>query len=365
MKVLDRYIIRELFVPIFFCSLSLIVLILVADLFDNLSDFIRYNTPLAIVGRYYLSLVPYAFVQTISWATWLGCLFLLVNFGLHNELIAMKVAGLKIASIVRPVLFFGFLIGILTFIINDRILPISHRATQELSDIYILNNAEETEGKVIRNVTFHSGNNHLYYFRKLLMRTGEAQDIVLLWLDKTTHKTYQKITSQNAVYKNGAWEFSTVTEHQIDSRGRILGEPRNYVTKVCPEINATPQDLANASRESMLLTYREMKEAMQKLKETGVDIRSELVNLHYRLAAPWQGLIMILITIPLLGSTHNRRGIGSAVLLCIGFIFAYQLTSAISVALGKSGALFPFLSAWGGNILFAVAGLLNLDRANF
>src|SRR3990167_5051110 len=206
MKVLDRYITRELVVPILYSSLSLIVLILVADLFDNLTEFIRYKTPFNVIDNYYLSLIPMAFVQTIPWAAWLGTLFLLINFGLHNELIAMKVAGLKIISIIRPVLFLGFLAGILTFLVSDRILPITHRVTKELSDVYIEKSAHRREETSIRNVTFHSGGNHLYYFRTLSLKSDEAEDVIILWLDRTSHKTFQKISARKAIWKENVWE---------------------------------------------------------------------------------------------------------------------------------------------------------------
>jgi len=35
------------------------------------------------------------------------------------------------------------------------------------------------------------------------------------------------------------------------------------------------------------------------------------------------------------------------------------------VALGKSGKLLPFLSAWGGNIIFTVGSLVTLEKANY
>ena len=118
MKVLDRYLTRELAVPIFYCSISLVFLILIADLFDNLDQLLRYRVGFQTILTYYLALVPYAFSQTIAWAAWLGTLFLLANLGFHNETIAMKTAGIKIVTIIKPVIFLGFLLGVATFLIN-------------------------------------------------------------------------------------------------------------------------------------------------------------------------------------------------------------------------------------------------------
>ncbi len=365
MKVLDRYVMRELITPIFFCSVSLVVLILIADVFDNLDEFIRFKTPIEVICRYYLSLVPYAFVQTISWAAWLGTLFLLVNFGFHNELLAMKVAGLKITSIIRPIVFIGFLLGILTFMVSDRLVPWSYRVADELSEVYIEKKAMAHESKLIENITFHSPQNQLYYFRNLSVESGESKDIVILWMDTEGKRTKQKIAAQKGHWVNGRWEFEGVTEHQIDSRGKILGEPHIFPNKVYEDLTASPVDLSNASRDSVFLTYREMKSATRKLSATGVDVQSEEVDLQFRLASPWQSLVMMMIVIPLLGPTRTRRTIAGWVLGCVGLVFAFHLTGAVGLALGKSGILLPFLSAWAGNILFSAGTLLQLDKANF
>jgi len=364
-KVLDRYILRELFLPIFYSSLTLIFLILIADLFDNLDELLKHRTPFLIFVRYYLALVPYAFVETIPWATWLGTLFLLVSFGFHNEMVAMKVAGLKIITILRPILFLGFLTGIGTFFINDRIVPKTHRAANELREIYIEKKKNEKEREALQNVTYDAGGQYLYFFRVLSPLKGEGEDTIVLWLDQETRKTRQKLSAKKGRWKNNAWEFEQVTEHQLDSRGRILGEPLFFAKKIYPEINISPTDIMNASRESVFLTYREMKRSMKKLRETHINVDSELVDLHYRLAAPWQSLVMMLIAIPLLAQTKTRKGIAASILVCAGLVFAYHVTGAIGLALGKSGKLFPFASAWAGNILFTLGALANLDKANY
>ncbi len=365
MKVLDRYLIRELITPVIYASCSLVFLILIADLFDNLDQFLRYKTPFTVILRYYASLIPFSFIQIIPWATWLGALFLLVNFGMHNEILAMKVAGLKITTIIRPIVFTGFLIGIFTFLISDRIVPWSYHEASQLRDIYIDKKTLESEGKILKSVTFNAPNDKLYYFRELLLEKQKARNIIVLWLDQNTKKTKQKISAKSGEWKDGVWEFENVIEHKIDSRGKILGEPRTYPFKSYRELTATPEHLANASRESIFLTYREMKDAMIQLKETGVDIYSEMVDLQNRLASPWHSLIMIMITIPLLAPTRTRKGIAVYVLICVGLIFVFQFMGAIFMALGKSGIVFPFLSAWAASIIFAVGSLVYLDRSNY
>lgn len=365
MKVLDRYLTRELLIPLFYATLALIFLVLIADVFDNLEDILRNNVPLTVAARYYLCLSPYVFIQILPWATWVATLFLLVTLGLHHEITAMKIAGLKITTIVRPILFVGFLIGIIAFLVGDRILPPSYRLATDLRKIYIEKKEEPADEKKLANVTYYADANRIYYFREFLPHAGKVSNAIVLWFDTAEHQTRQKMVAAEGIWTGDHWNFRDVTEYQIDSRGRILGEPRHFTEKAYRDIRVSPPDLLNASSDSSFLSYRELKRLITQLRQNGAKVSSELVDLHYRLAVPWQGLVMMLITIPLLGQTTTRRGIALKVLICIGLILAYHVSGALLTALGKAGKLFPFLSAWGPHILFAFGAVVNLEKANY
>lgn len=364
MKVFDRYLVRELLKPIVCSAATLIALILIADLFDNLDEFLRYRTSPAIILRYYALLIPYAFVQIAPWAAWLGTVFLLVNFGLHNETMAMKAAGLEITTIIKPIFFIGFLMGIVLFILNDRVVPSAYRNSEELKDIYIAKRKLASAAKIFRNVTYLSKEGQLYYFRTFSPAKNELRDVIGLWLDPNAANTRRKMMARKGFWKEDHWEFEDVTEHHMDSRGRILGEPKIFPIKIYPEINLTPKELISVSSESSFLSYRELKKSIQKLRENGVGIQSELVDLHDRLASPWQSLVMMMICVPLLAKTAHRKLIAYNVLLCVGFIFVFHVLGAVGIALGKAGKIFPFLSAWLGNIIFGVGSLVTLEHAN-
>ncbi|MFH0985804.1 MAG: LptF/LptG family permease [Candidatus Omnitrophota bacterium] len=365
MKVLDRYLVRELIFPIIFCSLTLIFLILVADLFDNLDELLKNKTPLMIILRYYLSLIPISFTQTIAWAVWLGTIFLLVQFGLHNELMAMKAAGLKILTIVRPMIFLGLLLGIITFLIADRVVPKTSRTANELLEIYIEKKKGFKDRKVFKNVTYYSGGNTLYYFRKFSPKAKAVEDAIIIWLNPATHHTAQKIFAQKGFWTGDQWSFEGITEYQTDVQGDILGKPLIIPKKSYPEITITPRDLINTTSDSSFLSYHELKYTIDKLKENGIPVYAEKVDLYSRMAAPWKGLVMLLLAIPFLGTVRNRKALAMSVLVCAGLVFAFHVSDAVLLALGKAGKFFPFLSAWGGNIIFATFALLKLERANY
>jgi lipopolysaccharide export system permease protein len=364
MKVIDRYIIRELLFPIVSCCIILVTLILIADLFDKLDEILKFHVAIPIILRYYLCLIPYAFVQTISWATWLGTIFILVTFGFHNEIMAMKAAGLTISSIVRPVLFIGFLIGITVFLVGDRVVPKTYRTVKEIGDTYIAKKKQAGQEKIYSNVTYYSGKNQIYFFRTFSAKKNQVDDVIMLWLDPAGGEGRQKIMARKGTWNEGLWEFENVTEYHMDSRGRILGEPRTFTTKAYPEMTFTPKDLVSVSSNSPFLSYRDLKQSIEKLKENGVNVYAENVELHARMASPWQALVMMLISIPFMAKTSSRKLIALNVLVCVALAFGYHVTNAVAMALGKAGKILPFFAAWGGNILYSIGALIYMEKAN-
>jgi lipopolysaccharide export system permease protein len=135
MKIIDRYIAKQLLIPILFCSMTLIFLVFVADIFDYLDEMVRHKTSLSYILKYYFLLIPETFVGTISWACLLATLYVLTSFNYHNEIVAMKVAGLEITSIIRPIIFIGFCIGIFSFLVSDQIVPRKNEAFLNMSPI--------------------------------------------------------------------------------------------------------------------------------------------------------------------------------------------------------------------------------------
>ncbi|MDA0991053.1 MAG: LptF/LptG family permease, partial [Verrucomicrobia bacterium] len=57
MKILDRYILRSLLVPLAYCLMAFAMLFIIWDLFEHMSQFLEARTPLTMVGLYYVLLL--------------------------------------------------------------------------------------------------------------------------------------------------------------------------------------------------------------------------------------------------------------------------------------------------------------------
>jgi lipopolysaccharide export system permease protein len=364
MTILDRYLTKQILFPIFFCSCTLIFLVYMSDLFDNLDEMIRNKTHVLLILKYYLALLPEMFVNTISWACLLGSIYVFTAFNYHNELTAMKVSGLEITSIARPVVFVGFIIGIMAFITSDRIVPITSPMAQRLLMDHIQKKSEvESAKKVFENVTYYGGTTRLYYAREFNLNEQIIHDFIVLWLD-AKKQVKKKTVAREARWNGTAWELRHATDYNLERTGVILGEPLYREQFTYSEIAETPEEFRKAASEGINISYQDLKEHIQKLKENGVKLTTEPVALHYKLASPWNSLVVMCLVIPLLARTCTRRMIAVNVLICLGFVFLFHVSGAVMLALGKAGKLFPLVSAWAHSLIFGFGTFYFLDHAN-
>lgn len=363
MKILDRYLIKHFLVPTIICTLALIFLVLIADVFDNLDEFIKNQVTIRQALRYYLNLIPYVFIQIIQWSSFLGILYLIVTFNLNNELTAMKVSGLEMTKIVRPLVFVGFMIGIFTFLVGDRLVPITYRISKQIQEERIERKKLKKERKVFTNITYYGSGNKLYYAKTLDMSKNKLRDFIILWLDENK-KTRKKVTAREAIWNGEVWELKHVTEFEVMTNNQAIDQPTSYDAKLYPEILETPQDFYRSAAETRFIPYRELKEHLKKLKENGLKPYAESVDLNERLASPWNALVVMFICLPILAKTATRKAIAMNVLVALLLVFCFHVVTALFLALGKSGKFPPFISAWIANFLFGFGALFFLERAD-
>ncbi len=363
MKILDRYLLRELLFPILFCSCMLIMLVLISDVFDHLDEMLKNKPPLVHIVQYYLLLIPHLFVETISWASFLGTIYVLSSFSYHNELIAMKVSGLEITSIIRPIVFVGLVLGIVTFLVSDRIVPVTSRKKQQILEEQIQKKKTTETHNVFQNVTHYGNKDRLYYIRTFWPKAQTLSHFTILWLD-AKGKIKKKSIAREAVWTGSEWELQNVTDYLMEGNGEIFGEPVFKTVAVYPEVTETPEDFLNAARGNQYISYRDLKGYIDKLKENEIKLYAEAVTLQNKLSSPWNSLAVMFLTIPLLVKSATRRMIAPTVLACLALVFLFHTFGAMTLALGKAGKLMPLLSAWTHQFVFGFGTFFFIERAN-
>lgn len=105
MRLVDRYIGREILVSFFLAVCVLNIVLVLGQIFKKLFGFIiDHNVPVYYIVTIILSFLPTALVYSIPWGFLTAVLLVFGRLSAGNELTALRTAGMSIGRIARPVL---------------------------------------------------------------------------------------------------------------------------------------------------------------------------------------------------------------------------------------------------------------------
>lgn len=359
MRLLDRYTVRRLAGPLWWCLALFLLLYLVIDLFGHLEEFLRLKVPAHIIAYYYGAMLPIVFVQVAPFAVLMSVLYTVGNLNRHQELIAMRASGVSPWAILRPLICIGLLMSGLVLLVNERLMPQASATVHALWDQYLDRAAELAKPeaqRVPRSLAVFGDSGHtLIYARVFSPETNTLEDVVILEHGDDL-KLRRKISAARAEWTPDGWRFSRCTVIRFDRHGRIFGKAVMYDHKIIP-LAQSPDGLVRAERQTQAMSYHEMAAYIKRLGGKGSEATRKLrVELQTKLAFPFASVVVVLFAAPLaVNSTRGGTLLGMG--LAIGAAVTFYGVQAVFVAIGKGGWLPPVAAAWGANLSFAAWGV--------
>jgi lipopolysaccharide export system permease protein len=356
-RIIDKYLLKEFALPLMYCFDAFLMLWIVLDLLDSLSDFIQYHAPLKEVLRYYLIVLPEAIVLILPMSLLLGVLFCLSNLGKHNELIAMRASGMSVMRLAMPLLAIGALATVVVFGINEAFVP----RAKERAEAFMSVLRERGDKHVLKNFFYLNATARRdWYVQQFNTHSGELEHVEVRQ-QKPDGSPEIEIFADRASWAGGEWTF-------YDAQIYTYKQSQPTVVSVAetnfPAIRESPKRLALEGRKPDQLTTSEIRRYIRTMRRSGrkTHLAEYEVTLHYRYAFPLTCLLVVWIAIPF-GMRVSRRGpllgVGVALLLVVAFYFM----SSITIALGKGERVPPMFAAWLTNVVFGLVGAVLLARA--
>jgi len=132
LRILDKYLLREFAWPLIYSFDAFLLLFVVHDLLENLSEFLRQHARIGMILRYYLIVLPEPIVFILPLAVLLGVLFCLSMLGRHNELLAMRASGVSIWRLGLPFFVVGAIASAAAFGVSEKFVPQSRERAESL-----------------------------------------------------------------------------------------------------------------------------------------------------------------------------------------------------------------------------------------
>lgn len=357
MKIIDKYILKNFLYILFFSILAFIVIYIITNLIEKLSDFLDKQVPTKIVFLYYIYFIPEIIKQILPISMLMAGLFSVSQISRHRELVAMKSSGLSLFRILIPIIIFSLFISIFSFFFNEVFVPYTNRLKFDIDRVYLLklppaglterNNIsiQDSEERII-NVGYFDGEKLIAYNINIQIKKGntitERVDVkIMKW-------TNDKWTFNNGVFRNFKNEKEEV---------KIFSQLSDY------PLNIKPDDLSAIQIKPEEMNYIELKYFIKKLKGLGSDTIRWSIDLNEKLAFPLSSFIIVLFGISFASKGWRggtAKGFGISLFIC--FLY-YGINISLGPILGQRSILQPALAAWLGNIIFGGLGIFTFINA--
>ena len=340
MRILDRYVAKQLLPVGLWCLIVFILLTCLIDLFGRLDEILRYHIAAKTVIDYYVNFVPTVFVLACPLALLFSASFVAMRLARHQELLAMNASGTSLLRASVPFLFVGWLASLCVFAVNEQLVPHATMNYERIRD-------EAFRGRSaveVENVAIMDSENRLYHVRKVDLKAQELTDLTVLEQDLQNRPT-RSFYASRAVWTPQGWLLLNGTVYHVGPRGVLQGTPEQFVEHL-KSFPVTPASFTEPEARPETMRYGQLRLLITSLKQTGVtNVRRYAVELAAKLTLPLMNLAMCLIGF--VGSTQpqlrgNLRGLG----MSLGWGMLYYLIVAIGQGIAKQWPLPVVLGVW-------------------
>ena len=367
MRLLDRYLLRELLTPLGYCLGGFLLLWITSDLLRQLDDFQAARLGMWDVIEFYAVTCPDFLATVFPMALLLALLYALTNHSRHHEITAIRAAGVSLWRLALPYFAVGFAGTVALFVLNEFAVPHSEERGERILHRHEVRLGPVASRNLVRTLSFNNAPaGRMWYMDAYNLKTRE---MLGPQVEYTLPDGSQRwLLAARALRTNDTWVFFGAREFADDPRVLPWLVPfREAATLPMPQFTETPEQIRSEINISSGLTLRRARQADIPIAEildylrrhpklTRVEDYYWLhTKLQGRLAAPWTCLVVVLIAIPF-GAASGRRnvffGVAGSVFIC----FAYFITLQLGLAFGAGGYLPPWFAAWSPNLIFGLAG---------
>jgi LPS export ABC transporter permease LptF/LPS export ABC transporter permease LptG len=362
MRILTRYILREITYHALIGAGVFTFVLFTRDLARILELVVRNSAPLPSIAELFFFTVPVALTYTIPMGVLIGILIGLSRLAADSEITAMRACGIGVWTFLRIVSIFVIVGWGLALLNSIYIAPMSQAALARLQNRMKASQASyEVQPRV-----FYEG------FPKLVLYVQDVKNAqgAAIWkgvfIADITNPAAPRITlaQEGILVSEGP---DTLHLHLI--RGSIHETdpklPNNYQISTFDETDLpiavpAPDNKEQEPAPIGQMGTRELLEQSTRVKKyIG---RWYMIEYHRRFALPTACVVLALVGIPL-GLSSKKGGKSAGFVITIILVFAYYSVSLLGVSLARQGKLSPFLGIWLADMVFFVAGMFLLWRA--
>jgi lipopolysaccharide export system permease protein len=347
--VLDRYLTREFFFP-FILGVGGFTIFGVVDILFYLVDLaILSGAAFSVIFKLLLFKLPAIMVIFFPMASLFATMLLFIRMAKDNELSLLRTSGVNSFRIMYPVLILGVLVSLLSYMVNEKLVP----WTNDYADQLIQKELHSTAVPLITANTVFKDSDRFFYIKDIYK--NRMKELLII---ENTLKYPRLIMAKEGEWKGFKWILTDGIIQDFYEDGSL-----KYVSKFDELTIHVSQDIRSYygnSKNANEMDSAELKEKIGELKESGLTTTALQVEYHLKKSVPAMCFIFVLIGIAYCFSfvKTGKDWWGVIISICIAAVTAglYIFLLALFRALAKDGQIIPILGAWIPNMIYFVIG---------
>lgn len=350
MKILNKYLLKEIVSNVLMVMLALIAMFSFFDLIQELDALGKGSYGLGKILLFVLLSAPGHVYDVMPVAVLVGCMYSLGQLARYSELVVLRVSGLSIFDIAVLLLKIGAIFTIITFLIGELITPFSEKTAQRMR----IKATDSVVAQEFRSGLWVKDGNSFINVEEVLP-DATLLNIHIFDFDKNA----KLISTRNAKageFKHESWKLKDVTDTSFDKDS----------VKVSQSIEATWHSLIRPELLNVLLIMPEKMSAwnlytyinhlsINKQKTTRYE-----VALWAKMIYPLACMVMVVLALPF--GFVQQRAAGASTKIFVGIMLGvmYQILNRVFAHLGLLNDWPPLFSAIMPTIMFLMAGMTML-----
>jgi LPS export ABC transporter permease LptG len=359
MRLLDRYLLRELLFALVVCFSAFLLLFIMLGLLNDLHRLQEYHLHGGDVAEYYFYSIPDFMPIAVPVSLLLALLYAVTNHARYNEITAIRAAGVSLGRMCLPYMAVGLLASIGLFALNEIWAPQAAEKADQVLNRRIQRQLTPAERRMWNAKSYNT-------------KTFEMAKPLVVWIPTNGGPRFW-LSADSAVWTNGIWVFSGDVEEKMESLSQLTRVLKTTNSVPMPEFSETPKDIQS---EINVNVYRGLNNKTHRADIPLGDILNYLrlhpqpdrktrnwlyTKLHGRFAGPFACLVVVFVAVPFAAGS-GRRNVFVGVAASIFIFFAYFLLQQVGLTFGETGWVPSWFGAWFPNLFFGATGLFMMAR---
>jgi len=308
----------------------------------------------AEVWRYVGLRAPQIIQTFLPFSVLLGTIITLSQLNQNSEVISMKAAGLSAHQVLAPLVLTGFIVALISFSFNDRIVT---RATAALEAWKKVEYRHIPADRGDRSNVWVRAGDDLIEVDQIRGRGDAAvlEGVTVHERDKET-RLVSIITATRGTREGKGWRVEGARRFDVAS-GKLTKMDTAHIAE-----GVRPDQFTLSHVDADGLSFFALSQAIDDLKEAGRPTKALEGSMWHKLSAPLSSILMPLLgAVAAFGLARSGKLFVRAVIgMALGFL--YFVADNFALAMGNLGAYPPWLAAGGPFLLFLAIGEAVLIR---